>query len=200
MRSVIRFPFACFFSCCARRRQLMARAVRAMKRGRRGRTRFAICKEMGDVERRKKDTQHSHFSSCVGVQHSLLPVTDVSCVSRDTRGDDAGRRPRPLRPPPTPKRFTQNASIPRPPLPPPTTLSSLLTYFRKAPDPKDLVRKWQADLRSEQRGLERQIRDLQREEKLAQKNVRWGRERGGEGEREGGRERASATACEERGR
>lgn len=42
----------------------------------------------------------------------------------------------------------------------------------KPVDPKDLVRKWQAEIRSEQRGMERQIRDLQREEKVAQKNVR----------------------------
>lgn len=62
-----------------------------------------------------------------------------------------------------------------------TTMSAVLNYFRKAPDPKDLVRKWQSELRSEQRGLERQIRDLQREEKLAQKNVRRRERRGGEG-------------------
>jgi hypothetical protein len=47
-------------------------------------------------------------------------------------------------------------------------------FFRKPVDPKDLVRKWQSELRSEQRGMERQIRDLAREEKLAQKNVRRG--------------------------
>jgi hypothetical protein len=84
-------------------------------------------------------------------------------------------------------------------------MSSLLNYFRKAPDPKDLVRKWQADLRSEQRGLERQIRDLQREEKLAQKNVRGGRERGGargrgrererESKRNGMRRAGEVTGC-----
>jgi charged multivesicular body protein 3 len=62
-------------------------------------------------------------------------------------------------------------------------MSAVLNYFRKAPDPKDLVRKWQSELRSEQRGLERQIRDLQREEKLAQKNVR---RRESKGRRESG--------------
>lgn len=56
--------------------------------------------------------------------------------------------------------------------------ASLLDYFRKPADPKDLVRKWQADLRGEQRGLERQIRDLQREEKAAAKNVRDAAKRG----------------------
>lgn len=56
-------------------------------------------------------------------------------------------------------------------------MSKIAEFFLgKAPDPKDLVRKWQADLRSEQRGLERQIRDLQREEKIAQKNVSTGGE------------------------
>jgi hypothetical protein len=50
-------------------------------------------------------------------------------------------------------------------------VSSVFDHFKKPADPKDLVRKWQSELRSEQRGLERQIRDLGREEKLAQKNV-----------------------------
>jgi len=49
--------------------------------------------------------------------------------------------------------------------------SSILDYFRKPADPKELVRKWQADLRAEQRSLERQIRDLTREEKTAQKQA-----------------------------
>jgi hypothetical protein len=51
--------------------------------------------------------------------------------------------------------------------------SSVLDYFRKPADPKELVRKWQADLRTEQRSLDRQIRDLNREEKNAQKQVRF---------------------------
>ena len=50
-------------------------------------------------------------------------------------------------------------------------VTSLFDNFKKPADPKDLVRKWQSELRSEQRGMERQIRDLAREEKLAQKNV-----------------------------
>ena len=51
-------------------------------------------------------------------------------------------------------------------------VTSVFDQFKKPADPKDLVRKWQSELRSEQRGMERQIRDLAREEKLAQKNVR----------------------------
>ena len=31
-------------------------------------------------------------------------------------------------------------------------------YFRKKPEPKELVRKWQADIRSEQRQIEKSIR------------------------------------------
>ena len=31
-------------------------------------------------------------------------------------------------------------------------------YFRKPVDPKELVRKWQADIRAEQRQIEKQIR------------------------------------------
>lgn len=31
-------------------------------------------------------------------------------------------------------------------------------YFRKRPDPKELVRKWQADIRTEQRAIEKQLR------------------------------------------
>ena len=46
-----------------------------------------------------------------------------------------------------------------------------LDIFRKKPDPKELVRKWQSDMRSEQRRLERSIMNIQREEKVAQKQV-----------------------------
>lgn len=35
---------------------------------------------------------------------------------------------------------------------------SFADYFRKRPEPKELVRKWQADIRTQQRALERQIR------------------------------------------
>ena len=31
-------------------------------------------------------------------------------------------------------------------------------YFRKKPEPKELVRKWQADIRTEQRQIEKSIR------------------------------------------
>ena len=47
----------------------------------------------------------------------------------------------------------------------------LQDYFVKPPDPKELVRKWQADLRKEQRTLERTIRDIQRSENQAKKMV-----------------------------
>ena len=50
--------------------------------------------------------------------------------------------------------------------------SSVLDYFRKKPDPKELVRKWQADLRAQQRALERQIREIERDRKTAEKQVR----------------------------
>lgn len=42
----------------------------------------------------------------------------------------------------------------------------------KGPDPKELVRKWQAQLRADQRRIERQIRDIQFEEKKVQKNIK----------------------------
>mmetsp|Transcript_23414 Transcript_23414/g.56029 ORF Transcript_23414/g.56029 Transcript_23414/m.56029 type:complete len:225 (-) Transcript_23414:405-1079(-) len=42
----------------------------------------------------------------------------------------------------------------------------LKNMFKK-PDPKELVRKWQRDIRSEMRKLDRQITDLEREEKKA---------------------------------
>ncbi|KAK9804420.1 hypothetical protein WJX72_011763 [[Myrmecia] bisecta] len=53
------------------------------------------------------------------------------------------------------------------------TSSLCYTALNKAqPDPKELVRKWQADLRTEQRKIERQIREIQRDEKVAQKQVK----------------------------
>lgn len=36
--------------------------------------------------------------------------------------------------------------------------NKFMSYFRKPPDPKELVRKWQSDVRSEQRRLEKEIR------------------------------------------
>lgn len=44
--------------------------------------------------------------------------------------------------------------------------------FVKQPEPKELVRKWQSDIRAEMRATERQIRDLSREEKKVQKTVK----------------------------
>jgi len=35
---------------------------------------------------------------------------------------------------------------------------TFVDYFKKPVDPKELVRKWQGDIRSEQRQIEKQIR------------------------------------------
>ena len=51
-------------------------------------------------------------------------------------------------------------------------------FFVKPPDPKELVRKWQTDLRKEQRSLERTIREIQRSEKEAKKMVTESAKRG----------------------
>ena len=48
----------------------------------------------------------------------------------------------------------------------------------KPPDPRELVRKWQSDLRKESRQLERTIWNIQREEKAAHKNVKEAAKRG----------------------
>jgi hypothetical protein len=40
--------------------------------------------------------------------------------------------------------------------------SSLMDLFRKPPDPKELVRKWQSMLRTETRHVDTQIREIQR--------------------------------------
>eukprot|EP00873_Tetraselmis_striata_P004495 jgi/Tetstr1/424759/TSEL_015276.t1 len=48
----------------------------------------------------------------------------------------------------------------------------MFSRFFKKPDPKELVRKWQRDIRGEMRQLDRQMRDLQREEKKAEKLVK----------------------------
>lgn len=50
-------------------------------------------------------------------------------------------------------------------------LDSIQKVFKK-PDPKELVRKWQAELRAEQRKIDRQIRDIQFEEKKVQKSIK----------------------------
>ncbi|GBF93578.1 vacuolar sorting-associated protein [Raphidocelis subcapitata] len=46
-----------------------------------------------------------------------------------------------------------------------------VTDLFKKPDPKELVRKWQSSLRAEQRNIERQIRDIQFEEKKVRKSI-----------------------------
>lgn len=56
--------------------------------------------------------------------------------------------------------------------------SNIAGVFQKKPDPKELVRKWQATLRKETRSLDIQIRDIGREEKQAQKQVREAAKRG----------------------
>eukprot|EP00775_Hariotina_reticulata_P002794 gene2794-3087_t len=50
-------------------------------------------------------------------------------------------------------------------------LENIQKAFRK-PDPKELVRKWQAELRAEQRKIDRQIRDIQFEEKKVHKTIK----------------------------
>mmetsp|Transcript_23 Transcript_23/g.43 ORF Transcript_23/g.43 Transcript_23/m.43 type:complete len:214 (-) Transcript_23:765-1406(-) len=54
----------------------------------------------------------------------------------------------------------------------------MLKFLFKEEDPKELVRKWQADLRTEQRSLDRSIRDIQFEEKKVQKSIREAAKRG----------------------
>lgn len=53
-----------------------------------------------------------------------------------------------------------------------TVVQNIQEFFVKPPDPKELVRKWQSDIRKEQRNLEKQIRDNSRLEKVAQKQIR----------------------------
>ncbi|GMH41290.1 hypothetical protein BSKO_09200 [Bryopsis sp. KO-2023] len=55
---------------------------------------------------------------------------------------------------------------------------SIKTLFTKQKDPKELVRKWQGSIRSEVRKVERQIRDIQREEKKAKASVKDAAKRG----------------------
>lgn len=50
--------------------------------------------------------------------------------------------------------------------------TSVLDYFRKPVDPKELVRKWQAELRTEARKTERSIREIERERKSTEKAIR----------------------------
>lgn len=52
------------------------------------------------------------------------------------------------------------------------SLFDSITKAFKKPDPKELVRKWQADLRAEQRKIDRQIRDIQFEEKKVHKAIK----------------------------
>ena len=47
-----------------------------------------------------------------------------------------------------------------------------MKFMVKEPDPKELVRKWQSQLRTEQRQLERSIRDIQFEEKKIHKSIK----------------------------
>lgn len=54
----------------------------------------------------------------------------------------------------------------------------MLKIFQKQPDPKELVRKWQQDLRKQSRAMERQIRDIQFEEKKVQKAIKEAAKRG----------------------
>lgn len=49
---------------------------------------------------------------------------------------------------------------------------SLFSAFRKQEDPKELVRKWQRQIRTEIRGVERQMLEVQREQKKAEKLIK----------------------------
>eukprot|EP01024_Parvocaulis_polyphysoides_P045339 TRINITY_DN423_c0_g1_i1.p1 TRINITY_DN423_c0_g1~~TRINITY_DN423_c0_g1_i1.p1 ORF type:complete len:271 (+),score=41.10 TRINITY_DN423_c0_g1_i1:127-939(+) len=49
---------------------------------------------------------------------------------------------------------------------------TIFNVFQKPVDPKELVRKWQAQLRTEQRQIDRQIRDIQRSERETVKAVK----------------------------
>jgi charged multivesicular body protein 3 len=49
-----------------------------------------------------------------------------------------------------------------------SVLQAVQGFFKK-PDPKDLVRKWQATLRAEQRRIDRSVREIQLEESKAKK-------------------------------
>eukprot|EP00959_Pyramimonas_sp_CCMP1952_P294187 6153381-Pyramimonas_sp.AAC.1 len=50
-------------------------------------------------------------------------------------------------------------------------MKAIKEFFKK-PDPKELVRKWQSQLRAEGRGVDRQIREIQREEKKVEKSIK----------------------------
>lgn len=50
--------------------------------------------------------------------------------------------------------------------------ATLLSLFKKQEDPKELVRKWQRQIRTEIRGVERQMMDVQREQKKAEKLIK----------------------------
>lgn len=57
-------------------------------------------------------------------------------------------------------------------------ISNIQGIFHKKPEPKELVRKWQGMLRKETRNMDIQVRDIQREEKSAQKQIRDAAKRG----------------------
>mmetsp|Transcript_17088 Transcript_17088/g.51069 ORF Transcript_17088/g.51069 Transcript_17088/m.51069 type:complete len:228 (-) Transcript_17088:4012-4695(-) len=57
-------------------------------------------------------------------------------------------------------------------------LSNIQGVFKKKPEPRELVRKWQGMLRTETRHLDTQIREISREEKMAQKQIKEAAKRG----------------------
>lgn len=57
-------------------------------------------------------------------------------------------------------------------------ISNIQGIFQKKPEPKELVRKWQATLRKETRNMDLQVRNIQREEKIAQKQIKEAAKRG----------------------
>lgn len=57
-------------------------------------------------------------------------------------------------------------------------IKNIQGVFHKQPEPKELVRKWQGMLRKETRNMDIQIRDIQREEKSAKKQIKDAAKRG----------------------
>mmetsp|Transcript_39708 Transcript_39708/g.55131 ORF Transcript_39708/g.55131 Transcript_39708/m.55131 type:complete len:225 (-) Transcript_39708:169-843(-) len=51
-------------------------------------------------------------------------------------------------------------------------MSKFINLFQKKTDPKELVRKWQSTIRSEMRALDRQAREIKREEKKVTKSIK----------------------------
>lgn len=57
-------------------------------------------------------------------------------------------------------------------------MQQIFEFFGRQQDPRELVRKWQASLRSEVRSVERQIRDIQVEERKVKRSIQDAARRG----------------------